>query len=95
MRVEEMAQVHYLDFSQDEALKSSIFNSNAHLPPATRYEVRSGDTLYQLAEHYGIDYATFWQQTVTSRILTESSQATISIFQHKATPSRDKTLFLR
>ncbi|KAE9371485.1 carbohydrate-binding module family 50 protein [Stipitochalara longipes BDJ] len=48
-------QLHYLTFGEDGNLEKSIFNSQANLPPATKHSVNSGDTLFAIAERYGVD----------------------------------------
>jgi LysM repeat protein len=50
--------VHRLSVSEVDNFDHSIFNDNAHLPPASRYTVVAGDTLSQIAKRYGIDLNT-------------------------------------
>jgi LysM repeat protein len=48
-------QLHYLTFDQGADLEGSTFNHNTRLPPATKYLVKSGDTLFAIAERYTVE----------------------------------------
>lgn len=50
-------QLRYLTFDQGGELEGSTFNHNARLPPATKHSVQSGDTLFEISAHYGVELA--------------------------------------
>jgi LysM repeat protein len=48
-------QIHYLTVNQGAELKISIFKNETRLPPATKYSVKPGDTLFDIAVRYGAE----------------------------------------
>lgn len=48
-------QVHYVTFDPADALGHSTLNNQVPLPPAAEYLTSAGDTLYNIAQKYGMD----------------------------------------
>ena len=48
-------QLHYLTINQEAELEVSTFRNDTRLPPATKYLVKPGDTLVDIAVRYGVE----------------------------------------
>ncbi|PMD19137.1 carbohydrate-binding module family 50 protein [Hyaloscypha hepaticicola] len=48
-------QLHYLTINQEAELRVSTFRNDTRLPPATKYLVKPGDMLFEIAVRYGVE----------------------------------------
>jgi LysM repeat protein len=48
-------QLHYLTINQEAELRVSTFRNDTRRPPATKYLVKLGDTLFNIAVRYGVE----------------------------------------
>jgi hypothetical protein len=78
-------QLHYLTINQEAELEISTFRNDTRLPPATKYLVKPGDTLVDIAVRYGVELCLILaaNPAISSPILSSLLKSSTS--QHKPT----------